>query len=504
VKHLKAFRLLAFRNRALVLAVSVCSANVCSTAFAQNQPSGAPPIQVKSDEILVPVLVLDKKRIDAIHRMDLRSYVSEVKAPNSRLLLDLAMTGLAAGEFHIFEDGKEQKIERVGPEPGWNQNLPEGPGFESSGSPPDAPDSSRKSSYYYVELPHWPTYEISYAPPPSPSGSCHTVNVKVDRRNSYVLARSEYCNTTHAVYDALNGTPLGNRMAADLNATMRGPLRLMAAAFSLFSGNAAGYTDILLNTSSQSRRLEDCTRLPEIGFLGMIYSSDGRLAGRFSGRGMGGDLYASHHEFPVLVPSPLADGPCYLAGTNAFEARLDLPPGDYNLQAVIRDGKQFGRTEIPIHVEAFNGTQLAISDIALGKNHRPVMAGSQRDPDRSPDQLIPLVSKGVEVLPTADTRFKAGVAIDFYLEVYSPLQSAPPTGKTEVDMRVLDAEMGQVVKEVRPADTAPYRMPGDPIIPVGGGIDITNLPSGSYKLQARATDSTGQSTAWSSVAFSIQ
>jgi hypothetical protein len=504
VRHFNSFRFPAFRNRALVLAISVCSANAFGTAFAQNQPSGAPPIQVKSDEILVPVLVLDKKRIDAIHRMDLRSYANEVRAPNSRLLLDLAMTGLDAGEFHIFEDGKEQKIERVGPEPGWNQNVPEGPGFESPGSPPDAPDSSRRSAYYYVELPHWPTYEISYAPPPSPSGSCHTVNVKVDRRNSYVLARSEYFNTTHAVYDALNGTLLGNRMTADLYATGRGPLRLMATAFSLFGGSSAGYTDILLNTSSQSRRLADCTRLPEIGFLGMISSSDGKLAGRFSGRGMGGDLYAYHHEFPVLVPSPLADGPCYLAGTNAFEARLDLPPGDYKLQAVIRDGKQFGRTEIPIHVEGFNGTQLAISDIALGRNHRTVVAGSQRDSNASPDQLIPLVSKGVEVIPTADTRFKAGVAIDFCLEVYSPLQSTPQAGKTEVEMRVLDAEMGQVVKEVRPADTAPYRKPGDPIIPVGGGIDITNLPSGSYKLQARARDSTGQSTVWNSVAFSIQ
>jgi hypothetical protein len=225
VKLSNAIRFLASRNRALVLAVSVCSANLCGAAFAQDQPAGAPAIQVQTDEILVPVLVLDKKRIDAIHRMDIHSYMSEVNAPNSHLLMDLAVTDLAAGEFHIFQDGQEQEIQRVSPEPGWNLKRPVGPGFESLASP-DTPDG--KTPYFYVELPRWPTYQISYAPPSSPAGSCHTVEVRVDRRQSYVYARSEYCNTSHAVYDVLNGTPLGNRMAADMDAKDPGPIRLHA------------------------------------------------------------------------------------------------------------------------------------------------------------------------------------------------------------------------------------------------------------------------------------
>jgi hypothetical protein len=503
VKLVDSFRLLAIRNRALVLAVSVCSANLCGAAFAQDQPAGAPAIQVKTDEILVPVLVLDKKRIDAIHQMEIHNYINQVNAPNSHLLMDLAVTGLAAGQFHIFEDGKEQEIQRLTLEPGWNLKVPVGPGFESLASP-DTPDSTRKTRYFYVELPQWPTYQISYAPPPSPAGSCHTVDVKIDRRQSYVYARSEYCNTSHAVYDMLNGTPLGGRMAADLDAKDRGAIRLMATAFSLFHANAAAYTHILLNTPREARRLTDCTQLPEIGFLGMIYSSDGKLAARFSGRALGGDLNVFNRGFPVLVPTPFSDVPCFLTGTNTFETRLDLPPGDYKLRAVIRDGKNFGRTEIPIRVNSFNLTQLAISDIALGKNYRQVTAGSRPDPAVSPDQQIPLVSKGVEVLPTADTQFKTSETLDFYFEVFSPLQSGSPAGKIEVYMRVLDAETGQVVQEIVPADTAPYRKPGDPIIPVGGGIDISKLPSGSYQLQARATDSTSQSTAWSSVAFRMQ
>jgi hypothetical protein len=505
VKLSNAIRFLESRNGALILAVWACSINVCDTAFAQDQPPGAPVIQVKTDEILVPVLVLDKKRIDAIHQMDMRGYLSAVNAPSSHLLMDLAVTGLTAGDFRIFEDGKEQTIERVTPEPGWKMNLPTGPAFESGVSPSGGDDSTAKTPYDFVELPHWPTYQISYAPPPSPAGSCHTVNVKIGRRNSYVFARSEYCNTTHAVYDKLNGTPLGNRMAADLNAKDRGPIRLMAAAFGLFHADAKAYIEIVLNTPMQFRPLEDCTKLPEIGFLGLIYSSDGKLAARFSGRALGGDLYAARHEFPVLVPTPYSEHiPCVLSGSNEFEARLDLPPGEYELRAVIRDGKNFGRTEIPIRVESFNGLQLAIGNIALGKNYRQVTAGARPDPAPPPDQSLALVSKGVEVLPTADTRFKTRDGFDFFFEVFSPLRPLPPVGYIEVDMRILDAATGQVVKEVLPVDAAPYRTPGDPIIPVGGGIDVTKLPIGSYQLQARATDSTGHSTAWSSVAFSIQ
>ena len=495
----------ASRTRALVLAAFVCGANLSSIAFAQDQPPSAPPIQVKTNEILVPVLVLDKKRIDAIHRMEIQEYINQVNAPNSHLLLDLAVTGLAAQQFHIFEDGKEQEIQRVTQQPGWNLKLPVGPGFESMAPPPGASDSTRKTPYLYVELPHWPTYQISYAPPPSPVGSCHTVEVKTDRRHSYVYARSEYCNTSHAVYDMLKGTPFGDRMAADLDAKDRGPIRLMATAFRLFQANAAPYTDILLNAPRDVRLLTDCTQLPEIGFLGMIYSSDGKLADRFSGRALGAGLNVFNHGFPMLVPSPLWEhSPCFLTGSSVFETRLDLPPGDYKLRAVIRDGKAFGRTETPIHVESFDRAQLEISDIALGKGYRQTTPGSQPDAAPSVDEQLPLVSRGIQILPTADTRFKSNQQLDFYFEVFCPPHSIPPEEKIELHMRVLDAETRQVVMEVLPADAAPYAGPGNPIIPVGGGLDVSKLLSGSYQLQARATDSTGQSTAWSSVAFSIQ
>lgn len=49
-------------------------------------------------------------------------------------------------------------------------------------------------------------------------------------------------------------------------------------------------------------------------------------------------------------------------------------------------------------------------------------------------------------------------------------------------------------------DAASYAKAGDPVIPIGGGIDISKLPSGSYQLQAQATGSMGDVTPFASFA----
>jgi hypothetical protein len=117
---------------------------------------------------------------------------------------------------------------------------------------------------------------------------------------------------------------------------------------------------------------------------------------------------------------------------------------------------------------------------------------------------VPLVSKGWEIIPTADTAFKQAEFLTFYAEVYSPVQAASQVRTVQVHMRIADERTGQVVKELRPLDTAPYSKPGEPVIPVGGGVDISGLASGSYRLGLQATDSLGESTVWRSVAFRIE
>ncbi len=491
------FRFLGRRSRILLVALCLRAMTTsCTLPGAQAQTAGPPPIRVESNDVLVPVLVLDKKRLDRIHRMDLSSFIREANAPGSHLFQDLAVLGLPASDFHVFEDGREQKILRVtsnlesglgGPgQQEWVTNLPFGAG-------PDV----------IIHLPDWPVYLVAYQPPPSPVGSCHQVTVKVHRSRLLLYARPEYCNTPHAANDPLKGTHLGNQMEADIGSASAGEIRLSVMAFHFSHGTAAADTDVVLEFPASRGKL-DCTNLPEIGFLGMVYTSNGDLADRFSGL-LFGDFSLGGESVPLIAPSSTQGQfpPCQLIGPNRFQTRLDLAPGEYVLKAVMRDGNKFGRTETAINVENYDGKQLAISGIALAREYPRSNTQLQKNASALANYFAAPTGSAFEAL-TADTRFTEGEPLGFYFEVYSPQQTAPAATTVMARLRILDRNTGRVVKDLQPMNTDFYRKPGDPVMPIGGEIDITDLPSGSYELQARATDSSGQSTVWRSVAFRIE
>jgi len=483
----------------LVFCLNLATAAVfCEDAHAQG--GGAPPIRVESNEVLIPVLVLDRKRLDAVRRMDLASYTAEANDPNSRLLLDLAVTGLTVDDFRVFDDGLEQKIERATPvaNSALRVDLASSTGLDESISS----DSSFRSTV--VHEPDWPAYLIAYAQPPSLQGKCHEIRIKVNRADSEVYARNEYCNTMHDPNDSLNGMPLGNRMKADLDSKNPGHIALFAVAFPSVDATTLVSTNIVLESPAAPRILPDCTKVPEIGILGMVYSASGSLAARFSGL-VFGDLSQHGQSWPVLLPINAAGraGWCTLSGPRKFTTRIDLPPGEYKLRAVIREGNDFGRTEIPIAVETHDGTSLAIGNIVLGRGYRPVSTPQPMNSAAAPGHYIPLISKDFEIVPAADARFQQGQSLNFYLEIFSP-QQEPGRGAVELHMRVRDVATNRVVKDLKPADASFYGEPGKRVIPVGAQIDISALPRGSYQVEAQATDSSGQSTPWHSVAFSIE
>ena len=492
------FRFAARRSRMLLVALLLRMMTMsCTVPGAQAQTQGAPPIRVESHEVLIPVLVVDKKRLEAVHRMDVRSYTSLVEAPNSHFLVDLAVTGLSADHFHVFEDGKEQQVERVTSKEvamfGDDSAPGIGPVYESSHGYTSALES-------VVRAPVWPAYLLAYSQPPSLDGSCHKVRITVDRPDSVVYSRSEYCNTTHAPNDSLNGTKLGNQLLDDLGSTREVRLTFLATTFSSFYAAATTYTDIVLEAPEKPRRIADCETLPEIGVLGLVYTPDGNVAARFSGLTLG-DL--SQHGQSWFSPLPSKTS-CTITGARILHARVDLPSGEFKLRAVIRDGDQVGRIEIPIAVVQPDQTQLAMSTVVLGRNYRQVPDGARDNLAVSQGRYVPLVSKGWEIIPTADLTFKQAEFLTFYVEVYSPVQPASQDQTVQLHMRITDEESGLVVKELRPLSTVPYRKPGNPVIPVGGGVDIGGLTRGSYRLELQATDSLGGSTTWRNVSFRIE
>ena len=265
----------------LICALWLCSASTCGFAPCAQAQAGIPgPIRVESNEVLVPVLVLDQKRLSEIHQMDVVAFLNEALARDSSLLAGVAVDDLSAKDFRIFQDGKEQVIERV--------TLESVSAFDgrsvAEGELPNRNRPTGTARVNVIRLPNWPGYVIAYAPPPSTEGSCHQVVVKVNRPDSLVYARPEYCNIRHAVNDTLKGTQLGNQMEADLNSGKRGSIRLSLIVFPAFGDVGDSYnTDVIVESPTKPRWLADCGKLPKIGVLGILYRNDGTIADRFSG-----------------------------------------------------------------------------------------------------------------------------------------------------------------------------------------------------------------------------
>jgi len=459
------------------------------TATAQAPDIEPQPIRVESNEVLVPVLVFDKKRLDAIHQMNIVDFLRQASAQNSRLLDDVAVQGLSATDFHMFEDGNEQHIQRVTTEPGAPWKLT----WTTNGSRPDPAAPKGPGDAVTV---HWLSYVVAYTPPPSPDGSCHQIMVKVDRSDSVVFARQEYCNVSHAANDTLKGTQLGSQMEADLNSSRSGNLKLSLMIFPAFGDAKGGYrTDVIVESPAKPRWLADCTKPPKIGVLGILYTSNRLIAARFSG--LIGDV------IPVAVPTPPSgDKSCVQTGPDDYGTRLDLTPGQYILRVVVRDGKKFGRSETPVNLGSYVGKSLEISEVVLAKRHRQIQ-GSSDGATTSAGEYVPLAVRGFEVLPAMNSRFKKGEPLGFYFEIYALQQAATPPTTIEAHLRIVNATTGQVVKTLQPVDAAHYATPGDPVIPIGGEIDISALPSDKYRLDVQATDSAGTDTLWRTANFTI-
>jgi hypothetical protein len=280
---------------------------------------------------------------------------------------------------------------------------------------------------------------------------------------------------------------------------------LAVAAVPLFTRTHSNRIQISVDFTPNRLKREgkDCTETPEIRLLGLIRTKDGTLVKRFS------DLTSRGFDFRFEASSllmPDAEGAtvsCVLAGPS-YEAQIYLAPGEYYLQVALMDGKKFGRAEVPLIADSYDGNHLTLSEIALAKRYREVPVGAHEVPTEMPGNYIPLVSKGAEITPTANARFNKTAPLYFYFEVYEPQSDGPPALVVEAHLRILDVNTGEIKKDLAPVDATPYTKPGDPIIPIGGGIDISNLPSGSYRLEAQATDSAGETTPWRSTNFLLQ
>jgi hypothetical protein len=462
--------------------------------------------------------------------------------------------GLAAKDFHIFEDGVEQKVQGVRLEPlqvvavrdsrgqhGEFSYTPRGI-WSSIDIVPPTPPPTEVSFYHggYVPVVMTNIYRVAYVPPKSMEGSCHKISVQVDRRNALVYALADYCNT-QSPSDILNGDPFGKRMELDLASKDNGGITLGLQAGWFFTVTDKARVDFALEIPWGSLTYEyaDFVTNATIGLLAVMAQKDGSLTMRLSdfaccGPGTGKFVRTDARARGNLEPdlrSLTAEGM-----PTRYEAQVNVPPGEYELQVVLSDGTKFGRAQAPLMVENYDKQNLALSSVMLCKRYRDAhVAAVERAAVNFAPRHVPLVSKGIEFTPTGDTRFKKGEPLIPYFEVYEPLLATQPTtggqptpsggpaipaqartqgGQSSEEpsatltvaahIRIVEATTGQLIKDFPPVDAAPYVEPGSSTIPIARQIPFDELAKGTYCLEVQATDSAGGSTPWRTAEFTAE
>ncbi|MGA3176113.1 MAG: hypothetical protein ABSE19_02070 [Candidatus Acidiferrum sp.] len=463
-------------------------------------------IRIDTREVVVPVFVIDKsyfleqrfRRGGTLH-ID-RYYGKEI-------------TGLSAMDFHVFEDGSVQQIQNVSVEPlrYWGVSDNVSAHEESSCTPrgiwagPDLqPRAGPQQHFRLGNQKSGGLYLVSYVPPPSPEGSCHQIEVKVDRDNVSVSARNEYCNTKYPPSDPLNGTKLGKQMEAYAESNLREKSPISVQIGSFLGDFGAVRVDIAAEFSASAfkRKRGNTNPYATIAVLGMVFDRNSNVVARFSDSACYSSGFWSFFPGTHSPPASILKELEHLLTPNRYETQVDLPPGEYDLKLVVTDGEKFARAEVPLQIDGSNRNGLAISGISLCKRFHKVTDGPPEGV-RAP-QYVPLVSNGIEFTPAGNTRFKKNDRLMSYFEIREPPLAGRGSAKARFQMKVMDAKTGELKTDAGVQDVDSGVGPGSFLIPVAREVAIDRLPKGTYCLEVQASDSAGNKTVWRAASFTVE
>ncbi len=320
-------------------------------------------------------------------------------------------------------------------------------------------------------------YLLGYTPPESEEGSCHALKVKVDRGGTEVRARTGYCNAK--LKDELKQMPVETALESRASSSAQGTLKgAMETAFFYTAPNVAR-VNVAMNLPADAMKFtkEKGKEHATVNVLGIAYKPDGSVGARFS------DAvkldFADKKDVDIFKKSPYH-----------YENQFDISSGKYDLKVVFTsNGDAFGKLDMPLNIEAYDGKTFALSGLALSDK---IVRAS--DPNSHIEAALledrtPLVFEGLEIVPTAQPRFKNTDKVGVYLEVYEPrLEKLDPAKPLTVliEARVLDGKTNEVKSDTGLFKIKVPNTPGNPAIPFGGSVPVNGLAPGSYHLEITA------------------
>jgi hypothetical protein len=471
-------------------------------------------IRVESNLVLIHTEVYDQKEMYTATKAykectiaDWQRFYSQpfsVPFTASDCFQDIVVHGLGGKDFHVFEDGVEQRIDSVRYEQEALFSSRDNLGFHSEWShTPQAKWSTIDLGAHWGPIPLVHFYRVGYVPTRPESGKCRKVRVTVDQPHAVVYANDHYCYLSNPATDPLHETKFGIQMERDLDSRKRATIPLSVQAGFFYTDSQTARVDIVLGFpwSKLKHGFFRTDLQASIGVLGVAYNKDRTIATRFSDFG----CCASGTRWMANLISEAGNLPSH------YETQIDLPVGaEYELRVVLSDGESFGRVVIPLVIDGNDGKQndgkqFAISSVVLCDRYRDAkVAAEEAEAANLAPRYVPLVSHGLQFTPASQTRFKSSEHVMAYFEVYQPVSGEQPRTDVKAHVRIVDARTGEKKFEFYPVDAKSYERPGSRVLAFAGDLSIAQLPKGEYRVEVQATDSAGHSSSLRSVTFTVQ
>jgi hypothetical protein len=341
---------------------------------------------------------------------------------------------------------------------------------------------SQEQSQYYI---------LGYEPQEADDGTCHTLKVKVDRNGTMVRARSGYCNVKPV--DLLAGKPIEKELESRANGTQAGVAASMMPSFFYTSANTAR-VDLAIDVPSDAIKFEkDKGKYKaSVNVLGMAYKSDGTVAAKFSD--------TANLEFPEKKELE-----AFQKNPYHYENQFDIACGSYTLKVAFSSGgESFGKLEAPLAIDAYDKQHFTISGVALSRQMIRVTDINAGIESELIEDRKPLISQGVQLVPTGSNHFKKTEYIGAYVELYDPLlvQENPP--KVSIRIMVLDLKTAKPALSAAITDTTQLIKAGSPVVPLAVRLPLEKLNAGSYRLEMQAVDTAGNLTKIRTTDFDLE
>ncbi len=313
-------------------------------------------------------------------------------------------------------------------------------------------------------------YALTYVAPESKEGSCHQIKVKVDRKQTTVRARTTYC--AEKPLDLLAGTMAGKELEQRASAGQAGDIGAFMETPYFYAAPHIARVDVAMEIEAEKLKFENRKGKPhaELNFLGVATGADGQVHARFS------DTLKLDFDDPSQVEN--------LKGKSLhYEKDFKIAPGQYTLTVTFSQGQaSFGKLTSPLNIEPFAGN-LGLSSLVLSRETHPAA-----DLGLAPtlEGRTPLVTQGMQVIPSGAWNFSKSEPAFFYFELYGP-----EAAMARVRVRVLDRKTGEQKWDGGSSNVSAPDNAGKSSISAGAKLPLDSLAPGAYQLEVAAQDSSG-------------